>query len=166
MPPYVGEIRMFAGSFPPRGWQFCDGQPQAITENEPLFQLIGTTYGGDGETTFNLPDLRGRLPLHSGSGGLQYGDVGGVESHTLTNAELAAHVHTALGSTAPATTREPTGALPATAAGAYYRASPVAVTADNRAITQNAGSQPHDNVMPFLCVSFIISLYGIYPQPT
>src|SRR5882762_1788020 len=110
--PYVGEIRMFAGNFPPNGWMFCDGQLLPISENETLFQLIGTTYGGDGQSTFALPDLRGRLPIHQGSGFI-LAETGGSEEITLTVNQLPAHSHAMLASTGPGTVNAPNGAVTA-----------------------------------------------------
>ncbi len=168
--PYVGEIRMFAGNFAPIGWAFCDGQPLPISENDTLFQLIGTTYGGDGETTFNLPDLRGRIPIHVGSGsGLtlrQLGQQGGQENVTLTTANLPSHSHgnfqasTAAGSqSAPAT-----NVVAASPNVRLFRPVSPVVNMSSNAVTSVGGGQQHTNLMPFQCISFIISLYGIYPS--
>ncbi len=166
--PYVGEIRMFAGNFPPAGWMFCEGQLLPISEYETLFVLIGTTYGGDGQSTFALPDLRGRLPLHQGQGAGSYviGQNGGVESVTLTVNQLPAHSHVAMSSPSPGHLSEPGGALPAAHRdfAAFDGAPGVAMMAN--ALSTAGGSQPHENLPPFLCVSFIISLFGIFPSPT
>ena len=165
--PYVGEIRMFAGNFAPAGWMFCDGSLLPISENETLFQLIGTTYGGDGQSTFALPDLRGRLPIHMGNGFI-LAETGGAESITLTANQLPAHSHAFMGTTSNAGATNPAGvvvAAPSTID--LYRPT----TAPNTNMAANAlaaqgGSQPHDNMQPFLCVSFIISLFGIFPTPS
>jgi len=168
--PYVGEIRMFAGNFAPAGWEFCAGQLLPISENETLFQLIGTTYGGDGQSTFALPDLRGRLPLHQGSGaGSTYviSDSGGVESVTLTTQQIPIHNHPLIASTNAGTQNSPAGSLRASGSGisTYRPAVPnQAMAAD--AVQPTGGSQPHENMHPYLCVSFIISLFGLFPSPT
>jgi microcystin-dependent protein len=164
--PYIGEIRMFAGNFAPAGWAFCDGRLIPISENDTMFNLIGTTYGGDGETTFALPDLRGRLPIHQGNG-FTLAETGGVEEVTLTVSQIPAHNHGLIASTSIATQQNPSGTLLAqsTLATMY-----IADTADQalaaNSIGSTGGSQPHSNFQPYLCVSFIISLYGIYPTPT
>ena len=172
---YVGEIRLFAGNFAPSGWMFCAGQSMPIAENETLFQLLGTDYGGDGQETFRLPDLRGRLPIHYGQGpGLsdypRVGVEGGTEQETLTVNQIPVHTHTMLGSTNIAATNAVNNNVPATmlAAGtnsAYDNTDPPrALSADT--ISPVGGSQPHENFQPYLCVNFIISLFGIYPSPT
>jgi microcystin-dependent protein len=163
--PYVGEIRMFGGNFAPAGWMFCDGQLLPISENETLFNLIGTTYGGDGQSTFALPDLRGRLPVHQGNGFI-LAETGGAEEITLTVNQIAAHSHPWLASDSAATALTPAGNMPAEASKRFYVApSSVASMAPN-AISATGGSQPHTNFQPYLCVSFIISLFGIFPSPT
>jgi microcystin-dependent protein len=169
--PYVGEIRMFAGNFPPAGWMFCEGQLLPISENETLFILIGTTYGGDGQSTFALPDLRGRLPVHMGTGssGSQYvvGENGGVETVTLTTQQIPAHSHAFLGSTGLASDANPGGNVVAQASQffPYLNVSPSAAMAP-QSIGSTGGSQPHENHQPYLCVDFIISLFGVFPSPT
>ena len=171
--PYVGEIRMFAGNFPPVGWMFCDGQLMPISENEVLFQLIGTTYGGDGEETFALPQLQSRIPLHMGtsaSSGTTYqiGESGGVESVTLTTQQIPIHTHPLLVSTDPGTGTNPAGAVAgALSPVSVYKANvtPPNVPMSNQAVSIVGGSQPHDNMQPFLCINFIISLFGLYPNP-
>lgn len=166
--PYVGEIRMFAGNFAPAGWMFCEGQLLPISENETLFQLIGTTYGGDGQSTFALPDLRGRLPLHQGNG-FTLAETGGVETVTLTVSQIAAHTHPMLSSQTAATTADPNDAILAIAPLAttfpYGTDNPLTPLAPN-AVSTVGGSQPHNNFQPYLCVDFIISLFGIFPSPT
>jgi microcystin-dependent protein len=164
--PYVGEIRMFGGNFAPAGWMFCEGQLLPISENETLFQLIGTTYGGDGESTFALPDLRGRIPIHTGNGFI-LAETGGVETVTLTVSQIPAHSHPLLASgdlgnqinTSGALTSNSNGALP-------YREDVTTVNMNPSAIGSTGGSQPHNNFQPYLCVDFIISLFGIFPSPT
>lgn len=169
--PYVGEIRIFAGNFAPAGWMFCEGQLLPISENETLFQLIGTTYGGDGQETFSLPDLRGRLPLHQGQGpGLGnyiLAETGGAEEVTLTVNQIPAHTHAMLGSTSPGSQASPVGFIPAASntVSLYKAAAPTAAMA-NEVILPIGGSQPHSNFQPYLCLDFIISLFGIFPSQT
>lgn len=170
--PYVGEIRMFGGNFAPAGWMFCQGQLLPISENDTLFTLIGTTYGGDGQSTFALPDLQGRLPLHAGQGpGLsqtyQLGEKGGVESVTLTTNQIPIHTHPLTGAAINGSQGGPANALLAnsTLVTPYAPETPNVPMAAN-SISAVGGSQPHDNFQPYLCVSFIISLFGIFPpQP-
>jgi microcystin-dependent protein len=164
--PYVGEIRMFAGNFAPAGWMFCEGQLLPISENETLFQLIGTTYGGDGQSTFALPDLRGRVPIHQGSGFI-LAETGGAEEITLTVNQIPAHSHPLLGSTANGPEANPQGNFLAssTVLQPYAQETPNTAFAP----TSNAsvgGSQPHTNFQPYLCIDFIISLFGIFPSPS
>jgi microcystin-dependent protein len=166
--PYVGEIRMFAGNFAPAGWMFCEGQLLAISENETLFQLIGTTYGGDGESTFALPDLRGRLPLHQGNGNI-LAETGGAEEVTLTVAQVPAHSHAFMATNDTATGTAPANNVVAASTGAtvspYGTDAPLTSLAP-QAIGPVGGNQPHTNFQPYLCVDFIISLFGIFPSPT
>ena len=164
--PYVGEIRMFAGNFAPAGWMFCAGQLLPISENETLFQLIGTTYGGDGQSTFALPDLRGRIPIHQGNGFI-LSETGGTEEVTLTVNQIPAHSHPMLASTALGTTGDATSNLTAqSSAIALYRGQPPNAPLSPAAVGSIGGSQPHTNFQPYLCVSFIISLFGIFPSAT
>jgi microcystin-dependent protein len=169
--PYVGEIRMFAGNFPPNGWMFCEGQPLPISENEVLFQLIGTTYGGDGEQTFNLPNLASRIPIHMGTGPdgttYQIGEMAGTEQVTLSTAQIPHHSHPLVASQAQAADQVPAGAVVAqsTVADMFIADSPDATLAANT-VQPAGGSQPHENCQPFLCVNFIISLFGIFPSQT
>jgi microcystin-dependent protein len=164
--PYVGEIRMFAGNFAPAGWMFCEGQLLPISENETLFQLIGTTYGGDGESTFALPDLRGRIPIHQGNGFI-LAETGGAEEITLTVNQIAAHSHPLLATTNAASSPNPGNQLPATGVvSELYWGDPPDNNAAAQAISSVGGSQPHTNFQPYLCVDFIISLFGIFPSPT
>jgi len=166
--PYVGEIRMFAGNFAPAGWMFCEGQLLPISANETLFNLIGTTYGGDGQSTFALPDLRGRIPLHFGNS-LILAETGGVETVTLTVNQIPAHNHALLGSTNTGTGTQPTGNVLANLSvgtnSGYGTDNPL-TTLSPQAISPVGGSQPHDNFQPYLCVDFIISLFGIFPSQT
>jgi microcystin-dependent protein len=164
--PYVGEIRMFAGNFAPAGWMFCEGQLLPISENETLFQLIGTTYGGDGESTFALPDLRGRLPLHQGNGFI-LAETGGAEEITLTVSQIPAHSHPMLASAGIGT--QPTGQANVLAKVTnidLYSGDSPDTNMSPVAVTSTGGSQPHTNFQPYLCVDFIISLFGIFPSPT
>jgi microcystin-dependent protein len=164
--PYVGEIRMFGGNFAPAGWMFCEGQLLPISQNETLFQLIGTTFGGDGESTFGLPDLRGRLPLHHGSGFI-LAETGGAETVTLTVNQIPGHGHPANATSAVGSDSSPGGQLPAQSPSvAIYRQEAPGAALDPSAAGPTGGSQPHENMQPYLCVSFIISLFGIFPSPT
>lgn len=164
--PYVGEIRMFAGNFAPAGWMFCEGQLLPISENETLFQLIGTTYGGDGESTFALPDLRGRIPIHQGNGFI-LAETGGAEEITLTVQQIPAHSHPMLAAAITGDQITPGGNLPSSS----FNVTPYINDVPNGNFNANAigpvgGSQPHTNFQPYLCVDFIISLFGIFPSPT
>lgn len=169
--PYVGEIRMFGGNFAPAGWMFCEGQLLPTSENETLFQLIGTTYGGDGESTFALPDLRGRLPIHMGTGGTgtpyALAESGGVEEVTLTVQQIPVHSHSVLASTNSGNASQPANNVTAqNASVSIYRAQSPVAQMNAAAIGPSGGSQPHTNFQPYLCVDFIISLFGIFPTPT
>jgi microcystin-dependent protein len=167
--PYVGEIRMFGGNFAPAGWMFCDGQLLPISENETLFNLIGTTYGGDGQSTFALPDLRGRIPIHQGTGsdGINYqlAESIGVESVTITAQTLPIHNHAFIASQAVATQVNASGNVVGQSASIdwYIQDTPSVNMAAN-ATTPIGGSQPHDNLQPYLGLNFIISLFGIFPH--
>ena len=164
--PYVGEIRMFAGNFAPAGWMFCEGQLLPISENETLFQLIGTTYGGDGESTFALPDLRGRIPLHQGNS-LILAETGGVEEVTLTVSQIPAHSHALLASGDLGNSGNVANNLTSNSQGAIcYLEDTSTVNFNVADIGSVGGSQPHTNFQPYLCVDFIISLFGIFPSPT
>lgn len=164
--PYVGEIRMFAGNFAPAGWMFCEGQLLPISEHETLFQLIGTTYGGDGQSTFALPDLRGRVPMHMG-GGFTLAETGGAEEITLTVNQVPAHTHPLLCSGIVGNDPNATGNLPAeSSAVSLYQSANPSVAMAPQAVSPVGGSQPHTNMQPYLCVDFIISLFGIFPSPT
>lgn len=168
--PYVGEIRMFAGNFPPAGWEFCNGQLMSISENEVLFQLIGTTYGGDGQENFALPNLQSRMPIHMGqlAGGSNYvlAQMGGVEQVTLTTGQMPAHTHSFITSGATANSPNPANNLIglSTQAEIYYGDNPNQAM-NPGSISSVGNSQPHENMQPYLVVSFIISLFGIFPSP-
>jgi len=165
--PFVGEIRMFAGSFAPAGWAFCDGQLMPISENETLFQLIGTTYGGDGQETFALPNLQSRIPLHVGSSNI-LGEQGGVEAVTLTTQQIPAHSHPVICSSSVGNQDVPTNNIFASSTDQLYFTPtvglPINASMRANAITGTGGSQPHENMGPYLVISFIISLFGIFPH--
>ena len=163
--PFLGEIRMLVYTFAPRGWADCDGQLLAISQNSALFSLIGTQYGGDGRTTFALPDLRGRVPMHPGQGpGLSsrtMGEQGGAETNQLSVAQLPAHSHVVRGTEEPRTTNRPAGAVPAK--GGAYSSAP-STTVDAGPTSSTGSGQPIGNVQPFQVVRFAIALQGIYPS--
>lgn len=172
--PYIGEIRLFAGNFAPANWAFCDGRLLSIAEFEPLFNLIGTTYGGDGQTTFALPNLLSRVPIHFGPDGsgdnYVLGMSGGVENVTLTSAQVGAHNHALRAVNSGASVASPANALPGLAAPSsgltpsqYGTLTAQLTTLTSASIGPSAGGQPHSNIQPYLAISFIISLYGIYP---
>jgi microcystin-dependent protein len=160
--PYLGEIRIFAGSYAPVDWAMCGGQLLPVAENDALFSLIGTTYGGDGQTTFALPDLRGRLPIHQG-GSYVLGEPGGAETVTLTAQQLAGHTHPLMASTALASQETPGGNVTGQTEIALYGSESPFGPMNGQALTAAGGSQPHDNVQPFLCLNFIICTKGIFP---
>ncbi|HEX2046720.1 MAG TPA: tail fiber protein [Acidimicrobiales bacterium] len=165
--PYVGEIRMWPGNFAPVGWLFCQGQLLPISENETLFQLIGTTYGGDGQSTFALPNLQGRLPVHQGNG-MVLGQQAGVEEVTLTVNQVPAHTHPLTAAKTLGNASSPAGNVLAESPGGvkpYIQGSP-SVPMAATAIGTAGGSQPHTNLQPYLCINFIISLFGIFPPPS
>lgn len=166
--PFVGEIRMFAGNFAPRGWAFCDGQLLAVSQNDALFSLLGTIYGGDGRTTFGLPDLRGRIPLHAGHGpGLserRLGSKAGAEQVTVTVNQLPSHTHPWQASTDLASSRDTAGAVLAQSVPDIYTSRRAEIPLNASTVGNTGGSRSHTNVMPFLCVHFIIALFGIYPS--
>ncbi|MBF5040969.1 phage tail protein [Aggregicoccus sp. 17bor-14] len=163
--PYVGEIRLFAGNFAPAGWMFCEGQELPISEYETLFNLIGTTYGGDGQNTFWLPDLRGRVPLHQGNGFI-LAETGGAEQVTLTTSQIPAHTHALLADTQPSETSYPAGGVLAEADEDVYVQASANIALHATSMTPVGGSQPHTNFQPYLCINYIISLFGIFPSPT
>lgn len=173
--PFLGEVRMFGGNFAPRGWALCNGAQLSIAQNSALFSLLGTTYGGDGQTTFALPDLRGRLPIHQGSGaGLTartMGETGGTETVTLATSQLPQHSHPLNASTDPASLVGPDGGVPATPSGGatpFLYAVPGTSTLQPvtlaPTVQPDGGGQPHSNMMPSLCVTFIIALEGVFPS--
>lgn len=175
--PYVGEIRIFAGNFPPVGWAFCDGTQMQISQNDTLYNLIGTTYGGDGQSTFNLPDLRGRAPVHWGNSamtGQSYvlGQVGGAETVTLITAQIPSHSHPIVVNSTAGNSASPANAyLSAGGPAGGTGLSPYSTYGEGtqtpsspNATTVVGGSQPHENMQPYLGVNFIISLFGIYPS--
>jgi microcystin-dependent protein len=164
--PYVGEIRMFAGNFAPAGWAFCNGALLAISENDVLFNLIGTTYGGDGQNTFALPDLQSRVPVHVGPGFTQ-AQSGGAESVTLITSQIPAHSHPPLCNSGAGGQAGPGGGIWAQlATNPPYANTAPSANMGNNAIGPSGGSQPHDNMVPFLVINFIISLFGIFPSQT
>lgn len=173
MTAYVGEIRMFAGNFAPAGWAFCDGSLIPISDNETLFNLIGTTYGGDSQSTFALPDLRSRVPMHMGTGAgttVTLAQIGGVETVTLSTSQIPSHNHQ-LFATMSGSALSPANAMPAVPSGTTQGLMTYGPSGTNTnllpTMLQNSGgNQPHENVQPFLCISFIISLFGIFPTPT
>lgn len=169
--PYIGEIRMFGGNFAPAGWAFCNGQLLPIAENDALFNLIGTTYGGDGQETFGLPNLQGRAPVHQGTGpGLstyQLGEAAGVESVTLTINQIPIHTHPLLATEISAQNPQPEGSVLSQSPTIQpYLTDAGQVALSPNAVSPVGGSQPHENMQPFLCISFIISLFGVFPSPT
>lgn len=168
--PFIGEVRMFAGNFAPSGWAFCDGQLLAVSQNDALFSLLGTIYGGDGETTFGLPDVRGRVPIHAGNGpGLsprRLGAKGGAENVTLTVNQLPSHNHSpAQFSAGAGTLNSPAGAVPAASPSVdlWIEDNPTANLAAG-AVSTTGGSRRHTNLTPYVCIHYIIALFGIYPS--
>lgn len=161
--PFLSEIRIMSFVFPPRGWALCNGQLLPINQNQALFSLLGTTFGGDGRVNFGLPDLRGRAPIHVGSGHT-LGERGGEQAHTLSNAELPTHAHVARASSSNATIAVPTGNVMGSTSNGYAAATNlVALTAST--VANVGGSQAHLNMQPFLILSFCIALQGIFPSP-
>lgn len=170
--PFVGEIRMFAGNFAPRGWAFCDGQLLAVSQNDALFSLLGTIYGGDGRTTFGLPDLRGRIPIHAGQGpGLssrRLGSKTGAEHETLTVNQMPSHSHTMQASNNPADSRTLSGKVLAKGINTndtfYVNSGESTTPLVTGMVSNSGGSRSHNNLMPTLCIHFIVALVGIYPS--
>ncbi|HXZ29372.1 MAG TPA: tail fiber protein [Terriglobales bacterium] len=168
--PYVGEIRMFAGNFAPAGWAFCQGQLLPISENETLFNLIGTTYGGDGQETFALPNLQSRVPIHAGTqAGIPYvlAQAAGEESVTLTTSQIPGHTHAPQAFSGTGGQNSPANGVWASSGSKslYSTAAPNTAMAAN-VLASSGGSQPHDNMLPFLVINFILSLFGVFPSPT
>ncbi len=160
--PFLGEIKIMSFNFAPKGWALCNGQLLPINQNTALFSLLGTTYGGDGRVTFGLPNLQGRVPFHMGNG-LTLGAAGGEETHTLSIEELPTHTHAPTGSSLPPSAASPAGNVWASTAGGGYAASPD-TTLNPASITGTGGSQPHQNMAPFLTLNFCIALQGIFPS--
>ena len=161
--PYLGEIKLFAGNFAPAGWALCQGQLMAIAQNDLLFTLIGTTYGGDGQNTFALPDLQGRVPIHMADG-FALGASGGVEQVAINVGQLPMHSHGVGASSNPGTQPSPQGALPAALANAYSDSTTTNTPMAGPMLTPTGGSQPHENMQPYLVINYIISLFGSFPQ--
>ena len=167
--PFLGEIRRISWNYAPKGWHFCDGTLLQINQNQALFSILGTTYGGNGQTTFGLPDLRSRVPMHPGTSHI-LGEVTGVESVTLTSSQIPAHNHTMAGLNIAGTSASPSGKLPAQASlstGAAvksYAASGNLTPMAPLAIGLTGGAQPHDNIAPYLCINYVIALQGIFPS--
>jgi len=167
--PFVGEIRMFAGNFAPRGWALCDGQLLAVSQNDALFSLFGTIYGGDGRTTFGLPDIRGRIPMHAGSGpGLssrRLGAKSGSEKVTLKTNQLPSHTHQLTGNSTDATDKTPTDKVVAKiSGGSLYNNGGNALSLSSKSVTPVGESKSHTNLMPAICINYIVALFGIYPS--
>jgi len=168
--PYVGELRIFAGAFAPSGWSFCEGQLMPISENQTLFNLIGTTYGGDGQSTFGLPDLRGRIPLHMGQGpgianNYQIGEKAGVEEVTLSPTQIPSHSHAMRGSSGNGSQSTPeNNVLASSTLARLYTGNTPNLAMAPTSISATGNSQPHSNMQPYLCVNYIISLFGVFPS--
>jgi microcystin-dependent protein len=171
--PYIGEIRMFGGNFAPAGWAFCDGQLLPISENDALFTLLGTMYGGDGQETFGIPDLRGRLPMHF-NGNHPQAEMSGVESVTLTTQQMPVHNHAVLTAQAPGSTGTPSGSVSIADEGpagittifTYKESAANQIAMNSNIVGVAGGQQPHNNIQPTLAISYIISLFGIFPTQT
>ena len=167
--PYVGEIRLFCGNFAPAGWALCQGQLLPISENEVLFQLIGTTYGGDGQETFALPNLASRVPVHMGtqnSRTFTIGELAGVETVTLTTQQIPSHTHVPAAFAGAGSNASPSNGVWAESSLTLFSSSAPSVAMSPASVGQAGGSQPHENMIPFLCVNFIISLFGVFPSQT
>ena len=169
--PYIGEIRMFGGNFAPAGWAMCQGQIMAISQNDTLFNLIGTTYGGDGQETFGLPDLQGRAPVHMGQGpgisqNYQIGEKAGVETVTLTTQQIPIHTHALLASNEIGQSSQPQNGFYAQVSTGFLYSDPLdpLVNMNGNMAQPVGGSQPHENMQPYLVITFIISLFGIFPS--
>lgn len=166
--PFVGEIALVAFDFAPQGWAFCDGQLLPIAQNTALFALLGTTYGGDGQTTFALPDLRGRVAIHAGQGPALtnhlIGGSGGAEKVAMTVTEMPTHSHLPLSFSGAGSTNNPNGAVLARAPQKIYKSGPTNAPMSQQGLSQTGGSQPHNNMQPFLALRYIIALFGIFPS--
>ena len=160
--PFLGEIKIISWNFPPKGWTFCNGQLLPINQNQALFAILGTTYGGDGRQTFGLPNLQGRTPVHVGDG-IALGELGGETSHTLNISEIPAHNHVPVGSSATGTLTSASGNLWGGSSANPYGASP-AVAMNPASVLPTGGNQPHENMSPYLVLNFIIALQGIFPS--
>jgi microcystin-dependent protein len=163
--PFVGEIRLVGFNFAPQGWAFCNGAILPISQNDVLFSLIGTTYGGDGQSTFALPDLKGRVPIHQGAG-FVVGERSGVENITLLNSQMPVHNHLVMAAAGVGNQASPAGGTFAASVARQYSGPPAALTTTMApaSVASSGGNQPHDNMLPFLAVNYIISLFGIYPS--
>ena len=161
--PYIGEIRMFGGNFAPEGWALCNGQLLSISDNETLFVLLGTTYGGDGQSTFALPNLQGRLPVHQGNG-FTPGQSAGAETVTLTTSTIPNHAHALIATSSSGQKNAPASSMLATSRSDIYTAGYDPASMSNAALGRTGGSQPHDNMQPYLAVNFIIALQGFFPS--
>ena len=162
--PFLSEIRIFSFNFAPKGWALCNGQLLPINQNQALFALLGTTFGGNGQTNFALPNLQGRTPLHVSSGHI-LGELGGEQSHTLSVSELPEHTHVLISSPASGTTNEPLNALPARSQQNLYANAAELGAMSPAVVTNTGGSQAHLNMQPFLTLNFCIALQGIFPSP-
>lgn len=166
--PFIGSVTMFAGNFAPVGYAFCDGRLVPISENDALFALIGTIYGGDGQNTFALPDLRGRAPIHQGTrpGGGTYviGQTLGTETVTLTATQMPSHTHTLGANSGPGNSAGPSGAVWARSTSTQNYAAAANVAMNAGAVVSSGGNQPHENMQPYLAINFIIALYGVFPS--
>lgn len=163
--PFLSEIRLMSFAFAPQGWALCNGQLLSINQNQALFSLLGTTFGGDGQTNFALPDLRGRVPIHAG-GGHGLGERGGEQAHTLSIAEIPAHDHVLNATTLTGNTPLPTNNLPADSPSQLYASPGNLAPLEPNSVASAGGSQAHLNMQPFLTLSFCIALQGIFPSPT
>lgn len=161
--PFLGEIKVISWNFPPKGWAFCNGQLLPINQNQALFSILGTTYGGDGRQTFGLPNLQGRTPFHVGNG-IVLGEMGGETTHTLNISEIPAHTHTPVGSNNPPSQPSASAALWSTFASNFYNSTSNSAM-DPSCIQPTGGNQPHENMSPYLVLNFIIALQGIFPSP-